>query len=289
MDTTSSRPPHDGLPVVVALQSSTLAAEVTAHVESVLGWQVVLDGPHLPARLRLADAPDGTLPTVVVARDPDRAVTRQAFQRGALGVLAWPADADRLPDMVPDLPCRRPAGTVLAVAATARGIGASTVALALGALHAWAGDRVVVGTDRAGACLAGVRTDGVVAVGQVPGLSVRVGDGHVAGGEGDTRPDVLVVDRGTRGRGQVLVARPDRGLIQAVEADRLEDASLVVVGEGALREDEVRRLLGGRPHTLLPRSFRVARAGLQGRVPGALPGSYLQALAPLVHDRGRAA
>jgi hypothetical protein len=264
------------LPVVVDLPDPDLAAEVTAHVESRLGWQVVDPGPHLPAGVRLAaDVRSGT-PTIVIGWAPDPSSARAALRAGALDVLAWPADASRLADI--DIPARthRPAEHLLAVAAAARGVGASTVALALGAQAAWSGRRTVVVTDAAGCDLAGVTATGLSEVAGVDGLSVAP-DVHAAAAAG--RPDVLVADVGCA-RGHVLVARPDRALARALGGD--DPRAVVTVGEGGMRPSEVHRVVDGRRVVSLDQSFRVARAGLRGRVPVSLPGGYLAALAPLL-------
>jgi len=87
--------------------------------------------------------------------------------------------------------------------------------------------------------------------------------------------DVVVADRRTAVLGaDLVVARPDRCLEDA------GDAPVAVVGRGVVGAAGVRRLLGRDPVVWLPHSARVARAGLAGRVPSGLPGSWLRDLRP---------
>jgi hypothetical protein len=280
------------LPVTVDLADPDLAADVAVHVESVLGWQVVRPGPHLPARLRLADAPgdrgaSGGVPTVVVRRTADPQAARAARAAGALDVLAWPADAGRLAGLVPADASPAPEGPVLALTGAGRAVGTTTVALALGALLAWRGRPATVVTDVAGARLAGRRAGAVCGpVAGVPGLQVATDVATALGSRAAPvgtagRPHALVVDRGAGRRAQVLVARPDRALAEALGSRAAGSAAVVTVGEGGLRAAEVARVLGDRLHVALPWSFRVARAGVLGRVPSALPGRHLAALEPV--------
>lgn len=252
------------------LADPDLAHEVGVHVESALGWQVVQPGPHLPARLWIADRVRPVAPTVVVAWTTDAERTRSALRAGALDVIAWPADADRLAAVRLDTPAVRPAAAVIGVAAAAPSIGCTTVALGLGAVAAWGGRSAVVLTSVAGMGMAGLREPGPVA--GVGGLSVRTT------AVGPDRPDVLVADLGAAGhRAQVLVARPDRALAQALR-DRPQVRTVVTVGQAGLRPAEVRRLVGDRALIALPWSARVARAGVRGRVPVSLPGAWVAPL-----------
>ncbi|CAN5858407.1 hypothetical protein BH24ACT15_BH24ACT15_23930 [soil metagenome] len=268
----------DALPVALDLADSALAQDVTAHVESVLGWQVVQPSPHLPVRLLLADQVDPGTPTVVVTTQTDPQGWALQLREGAIDVVLWPADAQRLSAAVPPLIVQRPADLIIAVAAASPGAGASTVALALGAHQAWKGDRTVVVTNKAGMALAGIDAEGPAAVTGVAGLSVAASvataTATLAGGQ---RPDVLIVDRGLGANGHVLVGLPDAALLRTL-AGHSANVTVVTCGIGGLRPGELRRVLRGRRHIALERSFRVARAGLHGRVPVALPGRYLAAL-----------
>ncbi|CAN5282314.1 hypothetical protein BH23ACT9_BH23ACT9_03390 [soil metagenome] len=266
------------LPVALDLCDADLAEDVTAHVESVLGWQVVRPGPHLPVRLLLADRVDQDLPTVVVVRAADGTAVREAMRAGALDVIVWPADAHRLADLRPTATPMRPAGRLLAVCAAASGVGASTVALTLGALTAWSGHRTVVVTDAPGRRLAGLSGAGLQDVAGVEHLSVAP---DVATSAAAGIPDVLVADVGAGRRGQVLVGRADRALALALD-HRSDVNAVVAVGTGALRPPELRRLVGGRVLVSVDWSFRVSRAGLTGRVPVGLPGRHLKSLRPVL-------
>ncbi|HUG83969.1 MAG TPA: hypothetical protein VMM13_05365 [Euzebya sp.] len=268
----------NALPIALDLADPDLAADVAAHVESVLGWQVVRPGPHLPVRLRLADHVDPAVPTIVILRHDDATVVRGALRAGALDVVTWPTDAGRLADLRVDDSQDRPAEVLVAISAAACGVGASTVVLALGALAAWSGRGTVVVTDDRARRLAGVVAQGVQPVAGVDRLSVAA-DVHAAGVGG--RPHVMLVDVGVGRRGHVLVARPDRALAQSL-ADRPATTAVVTVGEGGLRVGELRSVLQGRLHVAVPWSFRVGRAGVRGRVPVALPGAWVAQLRPIL-------
>jgi hypothetical protein len=56
---------------------------------------------------------------------------------------------------------------------------------------------------------------------------------------------------------------------------------VVVVGDGPASPRAVSEAIGGRRRLDLPWSVRVGRAGLVGRVPASLPGSFVRALLPL--------
>jgi hypothetical protein len=77
-------------------------------------------------------------------------------------------------------------------------------------------------------------------------------------------------------RADLVVARPDQSL--RALAGGPPDLPVVVLGEGPLDRPGVRRLLGRPPVGWLPASARVARAGLAGRVPAALPGTWIREL-----------
>lgn len=305
------------LPVTVDLPGA-LGHEVTAWVEVEAGWQVVAGGGPPAPVLALTRAPvPGTPCVVIVDGVPDADGVRVALLGGALDVLGWPADRDRLLDA----PLRTRTGHdarsgpgVVGVAGASGGVGTSTVALAVGGLLAWSGrSAVVVGGDGLlalcglppwrGPGAAELSTlDPVGAAAELPGLAVPVAgvDGLAVLG-GAAGPPVtsgwpvgtVVVDRGTlpalpsanvsaRGpasRGalpDLLVARPDGGLRAAAVTP--EDVPVLVVGDGPLDRAGARRLLGRPPIAWLPASARVARAGVAGRVPSGLPGTWLAAL-----------
>lgn len=84
--------------------------------------------------------------------------------------------------------------------------------------------------------------------------------------------------------GLVVVARPDAAVRWA--APVAGRSVVVLAGRGPLDAPSVRRWLGRAPDAVLPASARVARAGLRGRVPSALPGTWLAQLrAPFVLRR----
>jgi hypothetical protein len=58
--------------------------------------------------------------------------------------------------------------------------------------------------------------------------------------------------------------------------------AVVVVGKGLLSADRIAQLAGGRTVVHVPTSVRVARAVLRGQVPAGLPGSWIDALRPVL-------
>lgn len=289
------------LPVSIDLPSR-LSGEVSAFVETEAGWQVVgADGPPTPV-LHIASSVSGGAPTVVVVDgEPGAGLVRDLLLAGAVDVLAWPEDRHRLldtPRRVVAAPAAPRGPRLLRLGGAAGGTGTSTVALALGGLVAWSGRRaLVVGDDDLGV-LCGVdawqgpgavelavldpgdaasEVDGLARpVAGVPGLRCLGGGGgavaHVAGWPAD----VVVADRRVADAAvDLVVARPD-ACLRGVGA-----APVVVVGDRPLDRAGVRRVLGRDPAWVLPWSARVARAGLSGRVPSALPGAWLRRLRPL--------
>lgn len=310
----------DDLPVAVEL-GGVLGEEVSAYVESEAGWQVVADGGPPRPVLAITDAArPGTPCVVVVEGQPEPAQVRAALLEGALDVLGWPDDRERLLEV----PLRASAAqrdgsgpAVLGVAAAAGGAGASTVALACGGLMAWSGRDVIVVGDQDLLTLCGVRPwtgPGAAEVAAlepaeaaaevdalarpVPGVDrLRVlGGGAASVTTAGWPAAVVVVDLraprpadGPLGRGfgeagrpswpgrvDLLVVRPDAGVHAA--AGTPEDVPVVLVGDGPLDRAGVRRALGRAPVGRLPASVRVARAGVAGRVPSGLPGSWLASL-----------
>lgn len=302
----------EALPITVALSDPDLAADVTAHVESMLGWQVIEPGPHLQPRILLADGASSRIPTVVVCRQVAQDQVHARMREGALAVLRWPADAHRLPGLVPGRTSTRPADRVIAVGGSSAGVGTTTVALALGAACAWRGRQTLVLTGPAGAELAGVEPGRAVAVAGIAGLSVateigstEIGSTEIGpteigtardidqagspGAASTPRAQVMIVDRGIGGRVQVLVGRPDASLLRSLDG-MSPGGAVVTIGEGALRPAELSRAIGDRRHVAVEWSFRVARAGLRSRVPVALPGCYIQTVERLLPaDMGRRA
>lgn len=281
-----------------------LSDEVTAYVESEAGWQAVgPDGPPTPLLVVAGEVQPGR-PTVVVRESGvDAAVVRQALDAGALDVLAWPDERERLlsaPQRVQAGAPHRPVPT-LRVGGVAGGVGTSTVALALGGLLAWSGRRtIVVGGDDL-TVHAGVAAWSGPGAGEIAALPVDEAAGEVgelavvvagAGGlrllGGPSAPatlptagwpaDAVVVDARADGPADLLVAWPDGRLV----AGRHRREPVVLVGDRPLSLKAAGQLLGRRPVAVLPWSARVAEAALAGRVPAGLPGAWLRRLRPVL-------
>lgn len=249
---------------------------------------------------------------------PDGEQVRRHLTAGALDVVAWPHDRLRIPLLAAQVEHGRDAADHrgrLTVVGAAGGVGTSTVALAIGGLLAWSGAAVLVSgcadlLGLAGAAGAGggpQRAIGGRAAAE-PGLpDPASGRSHAVGG--DTRGvvpnpsapslvpgvprlsvvgdgvdvataawigDIVVVDAGTALTVEttVVVSRPDRNLERA----RASGRPVILVGDQPLGARDCRRLLGTSLLTHLPVSSRVARAGLQGHLPAALPGTWLREL-----------
>lgn len=286
------------LPVCVEVPGR-LGDEVTAFAEAEAGWQVVGGaGPLVPVLTVAAQVVPGA--ACVVVREgplpPDE--VREALLAGALDVISWPADRGRLLS----LPARlRPAALappapVLRIGGARGGVGTSTVALAVGATVAWSGRSALVVGDTGlvrlagvgpwhGPGLAEVSALGAEAAEEVGGVARAVpgvaGLSVLAGANGSSLVpsgwpfDLVVVDVGAGAASScdLVVGAADRSL-----EDVPAGAGVVVVEHGPLDRAGVRRCLGRAPSGWLPYSARVARAGLAGRVPSALPGSWVSAL-----------
>lgn len=312
--TSSSAPePLEALPVLLELARPD-AARVVAWVEGVLGWQPVdADAGGLPPRLCLADVPhspdvarhgDRTtdVPVVLLVGpdDPPVAVATTTRRLRPAAVVAWPDARDTLVATAAGLLARtRPATTdelVLRVAGAAGGVGTTTVALALGALAAWrhgatlvlASGVVPIATPRTVELdsLAGPRTfDEARPVPGVPGLRVARTTAPAVGVPVDAGPAAVVVrDVGVAEDADVLVLRRDAAGVAGL--GRSAAGIAVVLDDGVAPLTAVAGAAARRPLIVVPRSSRVARAGLLGRVPTALPASYLRSLRPLVSPEG---
>lgn len=292
----------EALPVAVDLPG-VLGEEVAAFVEGEAGWQVVALGGPLTPVLVLGDRPVADVSWVMVTQgQPPAERARTALLSGALDVVAWPHDGQRLLEAPLRVRANRrsPSGpSVFRVAGAGGGAGTSTVALAIAAFVPWRGGRAVVAGDDDLLALAGVAAwkgpgtaelaaldareagaeVGTLArlVPGIDGLSVLGGGGGAVGVTDGWPADLVVADLRVPGRLQaadLVVARADRSLLAAADVD----VPVVVVGEGPLDRGGVRRALGRPPAGWLPHSARVARAGVGGRVPSAVPGSWLAAL-----------
>jgi len=288
---------YNDLPVAVDLPDA-VSAEVIPFVEAEAGWQVVdEDGPLAPVLKLATTAGPARCPVVVVAAGtPNPDAVRAALLEGALDVIAWPAERERLVRAPARVSSAAPAPTVapLRIGGCRGGVGTSTVALSVGGTVAWSGGRALVVGDDDLLRLAGVAWEGpgaaeVSALGGdgagevagvarpvpgVPGLDVLRGDGTITD-VGGWPYDLVVVDAGTRQAGGLTlqVGAADRSLSNAAA-----QVPLLVVELGPLDRAGVRRHLGGPPAGWLPHSARVARAGAAGRVPSGLPGSWVAAL-----------
>ena len=260
------------VPVAVELADPDLAHQVARHVEHVLGWQVVHDGPALPARVVIADAVGDERPTVVVARDVDADALRRSLHAGALDHLAWPADADRLATLtLPTAAARIDAGQVIGISGAAAGVGASCVALLLAGALAWRGwDTVLlggVGPHRLAGLVPGEALQGVAGVERL-----RLGPASLPPAQVGT-VDAMVLDLGVVDGGHVLVAHPDGALVDVLRAAPEDRWPVVVLmGEGGLHGREIATMVRGRMLLTIPTSFRLSRAALEGRLPVGAPG-----------------
>ncbi|MGH8930066.1 MAG: hypothetical protein ACRDZO_05365 [Egibacteraceae bacterium] len=293
------------LPVVVDLPGR-LGEEVSAFVEIEAGWQVVGAGGALGALepvLELTGAPRVGRPFVVIKEGGVGAEeVRAALLDGALDVISWPEDRARLLEAPLRIHAthRQAAGpSVLRVAGAGGGVGTSTISLAIGGLLAWSGKKTVVVGDEdllrlcglgpwAGPgseelASRGVGDPELFALARplpaVEGLSILGGGGSAVRSTVGWPADAVVVDlRAPRHLAgvDVLCARPDSGI--AILEAAPKDVPVIVVGDGPLDQLAVRRRLGRAPIAWLPRSARVARAGLAGTVPSGLPGSWLKIL-----------
>lgn len=292
------------LPVELAL-TGRHADAVRRWVEGTLGWQPV-DGATaglvppavvvLDLDAAVASREDGGVPVVLLV-DDDADVSRVADAAMVLGpdaVVAWPSQRDALVSRVDEVLGRarevRGAGHTLRVGGSAGGAGTTTIVYALAGLAAWRGARTLAAVRGTGlparpmpaAALAGAdvwsRAD------EVPGVpdcrAVRIVDDDTVPDTVDVTIDALVVDLGVAVDVDVLVCRPDRAALETVAATTA--AAIVVVGTGPVLPRELGRVAAGRRAVHVPWSARVARAGLAGRLPAGLPGSWLRRLSPLV-------
>lgn len=293
------------LPVALCLRDP-LRREVRAWVEGELGWQVVPEsGPPRPA-LTLCGADEPRRGCVVVADGPLEAATlRSALAAGARDAVGWPDDRLRLVEVVgrPEAGPVSAGPPLLRVAGAGGGVGTSTIALALAGLGAWSGrDVVVIGDDDLlSLCGIGawegpglaelVALASVDSAAELEALALPVAgvDGlRALGGRSTSREadrsgwrvDLVVVDQGRVGAADeanppdIVVTAPDARARGAAGID----GPLLVVGDGPLDRAGVRRAAGRSPDGWLEWSARVARAGVAGRVPASLPGSWVDTL-----------
>lgn len=293
----------DALPVRLRV-GGPHAAAIRRYVDT-LGWQPVEDDATaalVPPRLTLADVaggPSADDPAVVllVAAGDDAAECAAAAARcRPVAVLRWPAERDRLRSLVPPTPGSGGGPRHLDVGGAAGGVGTTTVTLALGGVLAWAGRPTLVvaaGTipvpellpvtveDLSGPTVwaAAAEVPGVAALRVVRTLRPPTGVEVTAAG-----PEVVLRDVGVATDVDVLVLRRDRAGLEALAATTA--AVVVVFDDGLVSGAALRRAARGRRLVVLPRSARVARAAVVGRVPASLPGSYLRAVAGVLRGQG---
>lgn len=295
----------DALPVEVAWEGP--AGDRVRHwLEATLGWQPVdaataVVVPPVCGVANLAGLGAVTRPAVLlVATDDDvlDAALVGAAQRPD-AVLRWPGDRERLPAVVANLLSVRPGGggdaTELSIGGGAGGVGTTTVALALGGLVAWAGRSALVVTHGAVPAATGptLAVDDLAGAGAwrtarpvpgVPGLRVlRAAQPARTAAVASDGAAVVVRDAGVDADADVLVIRRDRAGIAALR--RTAAGVVVVTDSGPAPVRALEEAAGGRALVVLPWSHRVARAGLAGRVPASIPGTWLRALRPVVARR----
>ena len=270
----------------------------------------MLDGPAGDAgagdRARVPGGGTGSdvdrLPTLLLVESDDAPalVADVARRLQPAGVCRWPDGRDELPGLVTrSIGAPRTGGTtgrVLRVGGVAGGVGTTTVVLALAGIAAWSGQRTLaVVHGHAGVREATpVPSDALVApdlwsrAAPLPGLARArvVHTGLVAAQRRpvDRRIDLSVLDVGTATEVDVAVCRPDRAAAEQLPATMA--GAVIVVGRGLLSIERIAELAGGRRVVHVPTSVRVARAVLRGQVPAGLPGSWLDALRPVLGVAG---
>ncbi len=292
-------------PVAVDLPRAQ-TEEVRRWVEGVLGWQLV-DGSTaqlVPPTVRLI-GPDAPVPNDRVPRilllppgGSAEAAAVAAIRTGAVDVLVWPEERDRLAQVVAevvDRPVARSEGRrIVRIGGVSGGVGTTTVVLALAGLAGWRGTRSMAAL-RGHVPVAGLPTVPAAAVAapdlwarlpQPPGTqslrAVRVADPDRIATPTDPAIELAVLDQGVDVDVDVVVCRPDAAALERLSATTA--AAIVVVGSGPVTPRELGRVAAGRRGIHLPWSARVARAGRYHRVPGSLPGTWVQRLRPLLPD-----
>lgn len=290
----------DAMPVHLTLDASRRAA--VQDWVGTLGWQVVDEDAAMlvPPVVTLTDvtSTDGCdrTPAVLLVEPGDDPVASasRALTLGTTAVLCWPDDRDELPATVEHLTATAPAGTrgtTMRVGGAAGGVGATTVALALGGLSAWQGRRTLVATRGdlpapeapivdADALAAGTTWRAARAARGVPGLRVVAITGASVSCPAVEGVELTVHDVGPDDDCDVLVVRRDAAGLRALE--RSSAGTAVVVDQGPARAGQLREVAAGRRLVTVPFSTRVARAGLARRVPAGLPGAWLRGLTPVL-------
>jgi hypothetical protein len=306
--------PPSALPVALALGTRHVGS-VRRWLEGTLGWQTVeddIDAP-VPPVVRIVDVDAAAtralgsiagsthalqLPTVLIVEDDDapHVVAEVARTLVPLGVCRWPTDRDALPELVARAlrsPRASPRpGRILRVGATAGGVGATTVTLALAGLAAWGGRRslAVVHGQTGVRTATSVPPDALAApdlwnrAAPIPSLAgmrvVHTGRSPADVTPEDRRIELAVLDVGTEADADIVVCRPDGAAATLLPSTMA--GAVVVVGAGLLSVPRIRELAGGRLVVHVPSSARVARAVLRRQVPSGLPGTWLTLLEGLI-------
>lgn len=302
-DRVGSRARTSALPIELQL-GGRHADAVRRWVEGTLGWQPVdrATARLVPPVVVLRDL-DGvpaageqvSVPVLLLVDDDADAgrVAQVAVEVAPDAVAMWPSERAALVSHVDVLLGRsRPhgvGGRTLRVGGAAGGVGTTTIAYALAGLAAWHGGKTLLAVRGAGLPPRPMTTAALAAADifaradEVPGVpgcrAVQLIDDDLLPDPTDLAVRTAVVDLGVAGDVDVLVCRPDRAALVAIESTTA--AGIVVMGSGPVPTRAMVRAAGGRRVLSMPWSARVARAGLLGRLPAALPGAWLRRLMPL--------
>lgn len=302
LDATPTSTRASALPVQLSVSGARLEP-LRRLVEGPLGWQPVDEATAelVPPSVQLADVGaarrPGT-PVVLLVGDDDvpAAVAEAAVRLRPVAAVAWPPSEDALQRAAAEAaaavaPVR--VGATLRFGGAGGGVGTSTIAAAVAGLAAWRGTPTLLVTLEPTSVPAGTPTltPSALAAGdlwaratELPGAGgcrvVRTTEAAHLDAPRDARIGLAVVDVGVADEVDVLVVGADARALAAL--DRTTAAAVVVVGTGPVPTTALREAAGRRRFLALPRSARVARAAALGRVPGALPGRFVTALAPLL-------
>lgn len=281
----------DALPTVEVVEPDLVPPQ--AVIGDVAGWREQPSRPGLPTIL-------------LVEEDADPLEVARAVGRLApTAVVGWPAERHGLADRLRTVAARGEGGEAtrrnvarMLIAGTAGGVGVTTVALTLGGLAAWRGRTTLV-VARGPVPVPGARRVAPSALAApglwgaatpVPGLPTLriVAVDHAAHGSDPDGAvpiepggaDLVLSEVGHGAEADVLVARRDAAGLDGIAASA---AALAVVHDhGPAGDRALAAAVGDRRVIVVPHSIRVARAGLRGRVPGGLPGSFVRRLAPVL-------
>jgi hypothetical protein len=295
------------LPVAIEVRGPLLDP-LRRTAEGVLGWQVVdeVTASLVPPAVRLVDTTgvrrDGTPIVLLCTADDDPVAAAEATARlGPDAVVRWPATDAALSVAVGRAAATpratAPSAATVRVGGAGGGVGTTTIALTLAGIAAWRGATVLVASGDgvllptgAPAVDPGALTapDLFVRAAAIRGVvgarAVRTTAPVLDVGVSDPTVGVAVLDVGVADEVDVLVLRPDATGLAALE--RTAAAAVVVTGTGPVPGHVLTAAIGRRRRVDAPWSHRVARAGLVGRVPAALPGRFVRSLAGLVPDVG---